>query len=105
MSNPRLKSTLRTAWALVSDTADEFAKDRADLLAAAIAFYTLLSIAPLIIVAVALAGIILGSSAARVEMTRVLVDTMGAKGAETVNAWVDEASNAGGIASVIGAAL
>jgi membrane protein len=105
MSKPRLKSTLRRAWDLLSDTLDEFAKDRADLLAAAIAFYTLLSIAPLIIVAVALAGLILGSGMARNEMTALMVETMGTKGAETINGWVDEASNAGGIASVIGALL
>jgi membrane protein len=105
MSNPPLKSKLRVAWELLSDTFDEFAQDRADLLAAAIAFYTLLSIAPLIIVAVALAGLILGSGLARDEMTRVLVETMGTKGAETVNGWVDEASSTSGIASVVGAVL
>jgi membrane protein len=105
MPNPPLKSTLRVAWELLSDTFDEFAKDRADLLAAALAFYTLLSIAPLIIVAVALAGVILGSGVAREEMTRVLVEAMGTKGAETVNGWVDEASRTSGIASVVGAVL
>jgi membrane protein len=105
MSKPPLKSRLKVAWELLSDTFDEFAQDRADLLAAAIAFYTLLSIAPLIIVAVALAGLILGSGLARDEMTRVLIETMGTKGAETVNGWVDEASSTSGIASVVGAAL
>jgi membrane protein len=105
MSNGRLKSKLRLAWALVNETLDEFQKDRADLLAAALAFYTLLSIAPLIIVAVALAGLILGSGVAREETTRLMVETMGMNGAETVNAWVDEVSRSGGIASFVGIVL
>jgi membrane protein len=105
MSNGRLKSKLRLAWALFNETLDEFQKDRADLLAAALAFYTLLSIAPLIIVAVALAGLILGSGVAREETTRLMVETMGTNGAETVNAWVDEVSRSGGIASFIGIVL
>jgi len=105
MSHRRFKSTLRLAWELLNDTFDEFTKDRADLLAAALAFYTLLSIAPLILVAVALAGLILGSGVARDEMTRLLVETMGTKGADTVNGWVDEASSAGGVASVVGIVL
>jgi membrane protein len=105
MSNGRLKSKLRLAWALLNETLDEFTKDRADLLAAALAFYTLLSIAPLIIVAVAVAGLILGSGVAREETTRLMVETMGTQGAATVNAWVDEVSRSGGIASFIGAVL
>ena len=105
MSNRTLKSKLELAWALLSDTFEEFNKDRADLLAAALAFYTLLSVAPLIIVAVALAGLILGSGTAREEMTRLMVDAMGTKPAEAINSWVDEASRASGIASFVGVAL
>lgn len=105
MSNGTLKSKLKLAWALLNETHDEFTKDRADLLAAALAFYTLLSVAPLIIVAVALAGLILGSGVAREEMTQLLTETMGKQGAETVNSWVDEVARTGGIASFLGALL
>lgn len=105
MSNGKLKSEMRRAWAVLNEILDEYAKDRADLLAAALAFYTLLSVAPLIIVAVALAGIILGSGAAREEMTRLMIETMGTQGAETINGWVDEVSRTGGIASFVGAVL
>jgi membrane protein len=101
----RLKSGLRLAWSLLNDTVDEFVRDRGDLLAAALAFYTLLSVAPLIIVAVALAGLILGSGVAREESTRLMVETMGAKGAEAVNGWVDEVSRTSGVASFVGVAL
>lgn len=96
---------LKVAWSLIDETLDEYSRDRGDLLSAALAFYTLLSIAPLIIVAVAIAGAILGTGAARYEMTRVLGQSMGPNAAQTVMTWVDEASRARGVASIIGFAL
>ncbi|HEX6274264.1 MAG TPA: YihY/virulence factor BrkB family protein [Polyangiaceae bacterium] len=79
-----------------------FSRDRGEILAAALAFYTLLSIAPLIIIAVAIAGAVLGEGAARAEITRALVETMGRQAAETVNAWVDQARASGKLASAVG---
>lgn len=82
-----------------------FSKHHAEMLAAALAFYTLLSLAPLVIVAVVIAGMVLGEGAARQEISRALTDTMGADAAATVNGWVDEARASGGVASVVGFAL
>ena len=104
-TNVDVKRTLAAAWPLVNRTLDEYAKDRADLLAAALAFYALLSLAPLIIVAVALAGLILGTGTARIEISRLMQDTMGSGAAQTVDGWVNEASRSGGVASVIGVLL
>jgi membrane protein len=61
--------------------------------------------APLIIVAVAVAGLILGQSAAQAEITRVLSDTLGSQSAATVNEWVIQASEGGEVASAVGIAL
>lgn len=55
-------NSVKLAYRLFDETWDEYTKDRAELVAAGLAFYTLLSIAPLIIVAVAVAGLILGES-------------------------------------------
>ena len=96
---------LGTIWNLLNQTLDEFSRARADLLAAALAFHALLSMAPLIIVAVAIAGLVLGEATAHAEVTRLLVDTLGAKSAETVNGWVSEASESGEVASAIGVVL
>ena len=100
-----MKQRLHVCWQLLNDTWDEFSKVRGDLLAAALAFHTLLSMAPLIIVAVAIAGIVLGQGAAHAEVTRVLIDTLGAKSAATVNEWVTQASDGGKWASAVGIAL
>lgn len=101
----KLRDGGKLVWSLLSDTIDEFSKDRGDLLAAAHAFYTLLSIAPLIIVAVAVAGLTLDTGVARAEMTRLLSDSMGPQAAQTVNGWVDEAARRGGVATALGALL
>lgn len=100
-----VRKAARSFWALAMETIDEFSKDRGDLVAAALAFYALLSIAPLIIVAVAIAGIILGQGNARHEVQELLQGAMGANMAHVVDDWVQEASKSGGIASVIGAGL
>jgi membrane protein len=94
-----------TIWQLINQTLDEFSRSRADLLAAALAFHALLSMAPLIIVAVAIAGLVLGESAAHAEVTRLLGDTIGEASAKTVNAWVNEASESGEVASAVGGLL
>jgi membrane protein len=96
---------LATAWQLINQSLEEFSKGRADLLAAALAFHALLSMAPLIILAVAIAGLVLGEAAAHAEVTRLLQDTLGKASAETVNEWVHEASESGEVASAVGILL
>jgi membrane protein len=93
------------AGKLISDTIDCFTRDRGELAAAAIAYNTLLSIAPLVIIAVAIAGAVLGEGAARQEMMGILRNAMGQDAASTVQGWVDEAAAGGALASVIGTVI
>jgi membrane protein len=99
------RNKLLTVWQLVSQTLEDFSKTRSDLLAAALAFHTLLSLAPLIIIAVAIAGLVLGQGAAHAEVTRVLDESLGRNGAATVNGWVQQASEGGKVASLVGVGL
>jgi membrane protein len=96
---------LHVLWELVVEALEGFSRHRGDLLAAALAFHALLSMAPLIIIAVAVAGVVLGRGAAQLEMTRVLRDAIGSAGAATVNDWVEQASESGGLASLVGVVL
>jgi len=93
------------AWILLRETVDGFNKDRGDLAAAALAYNTLLSIAPLIIIAVASAGTVLGDGAAGQQMMQILRNAMGATAASTAQGWVDEAASGGQVASVVGVVL
>lgn len=101
----RLPRTFQVVRRIVGDTVDGFATQRGDLLAAALAFYALLAIAPIVLIAVAAAGLIFGSGPARAEVSRIMHDTMGNTAAKTVDGWVDQASHTSGVASGIGVLL
>lgn len=95
----------RALWRLVTQTLEELSKARADLLACALAFQCLLSIAPLLILAVALAGVVLGRGEALAEVARMLDSTLGSSGGSTVLEWVQQASKRAEVASFVGIAL
>jgi membrane protein len=100
-----LADRVKLACGLLDETWDEYTKDRAELVAAGLAFYTLLSIAPLIIIAVAVAGLILGEGTARNEVLRLVAENMGPIAVRAVDGWVAQASESGALASVIGFVL
>ncbi len=104
-STIQLRQRGRLAWGIVNETLEEFSKDRGDLVSAGIAFYTLLSLAPLIIIAVGIAGLVLGEGTARQEVRELLQSTMGPDQATAIDAWVQQASQSGGVASAVGIAL
>ena len=58
-----LKGTARAAWRLLSEAWSGWNHDNAPRLGAALAYYTLFSIAPLLIIAIALAGLVFGQDA------------------------------------------
>lgn len=58
----------RQARRLVSDSVDAWFDDRAPTLGAALAYYTLFSIAPLLLIVVSIAGLLFGEQAARGEL-------------------------------------
>src|SRR5512133_517010 len=99
------RSGLSKLWHLANETLDQFSKDRGDLVAAALAFYTLLSLAPLIIIAVAIAGMVLGKGTAHEQLFALIHQTMGEDAAQTLDEWVREASRSGGVASTVGVVL
>jgi membrane protein len=101
----RRRGRLALCWRLVTQTSEELSRARANLLAAAIAFQCLLSIAPLIIVAVVLAGLVLGRGEAVAEVKRLLVSTVGVTGADRVQDWVKQAARGRELASLVGFGL
>jgi membrane protein len=100
-----LARAVKSVWHLVSDILENYSKDRGDLLAGALAFYALLSITPLVILSVALAGFVLGHGTARAEVDRLAQEMMGPTAAQAVLGWVDQAQRSGAVASVVGLVL
>jgi membrane protein len=101
----RLPDRLRRAQRLGSRVLEEFARHRSALLASALAYHTLICISPLVIIAVAVAGMAFGRGAAHLELQRLLNETLGPKGAEAVDHWVVSASNEGELAGFVGFVL
>ena len=57
-------------WSLFKEAGSAWVADNAPSLGAALAYYTIFSLAPLLIIAVAIAGLAFGTEAARGEIAR-----------------------------------
>ena len=91
-------------WGLVKSTAIEWSEDQAPMLGAALAFYSVLSIAPLLLIAVGVASVVFGEQAASGELADKLKKFVGEQGADALQAMLQNAHKpgAGPIAAVVG---
>lgn len=97
----RLKGWIR----LIRETYAECKNDNVPLHAAALAYYTIFSLAPLLLIAIAVAGAAFGEEAARGELVRQIQGLVGKEGAVAIQAMIENASrpeSGGMLATVIG---
>jgi membrane protein len=94
----------RTLVTVIKQTASDWLEDDASRLAASLAFYTLLSLAPLVIIAVAVAGVVLGPEAARGQIAGELSRVVGRDAARGLQAVVASAQSpaSGTVGTIIG---
>ena len=76
--------TPTTAWSLARETLKSWSDDYASSMGAALAYYTMFSIAPLLLIVISVAGLFFGEQAARGEILDQLEGLMGADGAHAV---------------------
>ncbi|MES1173069.1 MAG: YihY/virulence factor BrkB family protein [Myxococcales bacterium] len=89
-------------WSLLKETANGWDEDNVARLAASLAYYTLLSIAPLIILAVAVTGLAFGEEAARQHIAGELAGVVGRGAAEAIESIAKNARTPGtGVLSLI----
>jgi membrane protein len=89
-------------WGLVKETATAWDEDNVARLAASLAYYTLLSIAPLIILAVAVTGLAFGEQAARQHISGELAGVVGSGAAVAIQSIAENARTPGtGVVSII----
>jgi membrane protein len=74
--------SLREIWALLKMTYTQWSDDAASQLAAALAFYTTISIAPLLVLVIAIVGLFLGEQAAQGQLQSQLNNLMGEQAAQ-----------------------
>lgn len=93
---------LKTLFDLIRETFNEWNRDRAPRLAAALAYYTAFSLAPLLVVVIALVGFVFNEDTARTEILTQIQRAAGADAAELVSGLIDSATAPGaGILSTI----
>ena len=80
-------------WKMLKDTVLAFINDEALSRGAAIAFYTVTSIAPVLLIVIAIAGLAFGRDAAQNALTAQLSGLMGQQTAEVLQTAVASASS------------
>ena len=82
---------LTTAFTLIKNAATGWSEHNASRLAAALAYYTLLSVAPLAVIAIGVAGLVFGQDAARGQVADQLGAVVGHEAAQGVQSIVANA--------------
>lgn len=89
---------------LLRETVDEWTEDRAPQLAAALAYYMAFSLAPLMVIAIAGAGLVFGQDAAQHRVFAQISELLGDEGARQIQEMIVAAgrTSAGIVATVVG---
>jgi membrane protein len=95
---------LKVVWGVVRDTVSDWITHNASSLGAALAFYTLFSIAPILVIAMAVAGSVFGPNVAETQVLDQMRGLLGDAGAKAVQSLLASAHQSGlkGIAAAIG---
>lgn len=95
---------MKPAWKLLRTTAVQWNDHNAPRLGAALAYYTVLSIAPLLVVLIAIASFVFGEQASRGQIVWEIQDTVGADGAKAIQSILQNAHRpaSGLLATVLG---
>jgi membrane protein len=96
----------RTILALLRETVFKWYADRGPRLGAALAFYTLFSLAPLLIIVMAIAALAFGQEVAHAQIVQQIEGLIGMEGAKAIRSMIENASTprAGVTATLIGLA-
>ena len=101
-----MKFNVKAVFSLLKEAFQEWQKDKASLLAAALAYYTIFSITPLLVIAIAIVGAVFGQETARGEILAQINSLVGEQGAQAIemaleNANQPEISSVASIISVV----
>jgi membrane protein len=91
----RMLKEPKALFGLVKDSVSAWIDDFAPSMGAAISYYTVFSIAPLLLIVIAVAGLVLGSEAASGRIFAQLQGLIGPEGATAVQGMVKSASSTG----------
>ena len=91
---------------LLKETYTDWSEDKASRLAAALAYYTVISLAPLLVIIISIAGLAFGKEAAQGQVVEEMRHFVGDQGAEAIQTIILNTSNpqSGILASIFGIA-
>jgi len=94
----------KALWRLVKDSAGAWSDDYAQSMGAALSYYTVFSIAPLLLIVIAIAGLVFGREAASGQIFAQVQGLVGEQGAAVLQDMVKSASSPGrsAFATIIG---
>lgn len=94
-------------WDLLKTTAHECMEDKVPRLGAALAYYSVLSLAPLVLIAIAVVGLVFGREAAQGQLIDQVRGLVGPEGAEAIQAMIANAAKprSGIMATLTGVAI
>jgi len=101
---PRLNA--RGFWEMAKATWAEFNEDKVPRLGAALAYYTIFSLAPLLIIVIFVAGLVFGQASAQAALLGQLRGLLGSQGADMIQTMIDSTRRpaAGLFATIFGLA-
>ncbi|HEY4815925.1 MAG TPA: YihY/virulence factor BrkB family protein [Candidatus Acidoferrum sp.] len=97
----------KTIFQLLKRTYSEWSKDKAPRMGAALAYYTIFSLAPLLVIAIAIAGFVFGAEAVQGQIMGQIQGLVGSESARAVQTMIQSAHKPahGVIATIFGIAI
>lgn len=98
---------LKKPWALIKETFSEWSNDKAPRLGAALSYYTIFSLAPLLVLVISIAGLVFGQKAAEGRLLGQLSQVVGTDAGVALQSMVAKAGEhrGGVIATIISIAV
>ncbi len=94
---------IKPIFRLLKEAVREWQQDKVSLLAAALAYYTVFSVTPLLVIAIAIAGAVFGEDAAKGEIIQQINNLVGEQGTQVIEIGLANANQPqlGSLASLI----
>lgn len=95
------KEFMKSAWNIIKGTVSEFSEDNVLRLSAALAYYSIFSLGPLLVIMVGVAGLVLGESSVQSQVKEQLQSFLGPQSAGVVESMMQNQSKGGGLLTTI----
>lgn len=102
-----MKGFLKTVVDVAKQTFSEYFADKAPRLGAALSYYTVFSLAPVLVLVISIAGLVFGNDAAEGRIVGELQGLLGTESAQVIQTMLAKANDRGGgvVSTVVGFAL